>query len=77
MTNFNQMPYSGNPYSYTDQYLGNYSNNLNQSNMNTATNQYRPQVLFGKTVNSQQDILPQDVPMNGMTSYFPKADGSV
>ena len=35
-----------------------------------------PAALSGKTVNSPQEILPQDIPMNGFTSYFPKADGS-
>lgn len=30
----------------------------------------------GRVVNSQDEIMPQEVPMNGMVSIFPKADFS-
>lgn len=33
--------------------------------------------LTGHLVASQEDIKPQDVPMNGQAAYFPSQDGSV
>lgn len=37
----------------------------------------QPTVMIpGKVVNSHEEIGPQDVPMNGQVSFFPKADYS-
>lgn len=38
--------------------------------------QSQPVVIPGKVVNSHDDIGPQDVPMNGQVSFFPKSDYS-
>lgn len=38
--------------------------------------QSQPIVIPGKVVNSHDDIGPQDVPMNGQVSFFPKSDYS-
>lgn len=85
MTNFNQpwnQPYGS--YNGLAQYPnanGNIVSSINQQ-MNTApqtpafAQMAAVPMLSGKTVNNPQEILPQDVPMNGFTSYFPKADGS-
>lgn len=78
MANFNQ-PWNQNPYmsqmspyqTTTQPYQG--ISNVVPTAMQTPLT---PTGLSGKTVNSPQEILPQDVPMNGFTSYFPKADGS-
>lgn len=78
MTNYNQ-PWNQNPYMSQMSPYQTTNNPAYQGISNTI-----PQMqislpatgLSGKTVNNPQEILPQDVPMNGFTSYFPKADGS-
>lgn len=86
MANFNQPwnqnntfapPYNG--YNQFVQYPNTGGGVMSSSTQPINTIQQTPLVptgLSGKTVNSPQEILPQDVPMNGFTSYFPKADGS-
>lgn len=78
MTNYNQ-PRNQNPYmSQANPYQANNQTYPGISNVVPAPMQtpLTPTGLSGKTVNSPQEIFPQDVPMNGFTSYFPKADGS-
>lgn len=41
-------------------------------NMNT----YAMPMVYGKMVNSEADILPNQIPNDGSASYFPSSDGS-
>lgn len=51
--------------------------NWNQSSyIQTMQQPQRVQIIPGKVVNSHDEIGPQDVPMNGMVSIFPKSDYS-
>lgn len=37
----------------------------------------QPRSMFGKVVSNENEILPNDVPMDGSTSFFPLSDGSM
>lgn len=39
-------------------------------------NMQRPNMIYGRSVNSAEEITPQEVPMDGSVSLFPKTDYS-
>lgn len=39
-------------------------------------NPYAMPMVYGKMVNSEADILPNQIPNDGSASYFPSSDGS-
>ncbi len=50
---------------------------LNNSPLSNLTNQQQTTpVMFGRIVNDAKEIRPNEVPMNGLVSFFPKADYS-
>lgn len=76
-----------NPYMYQNQaYANGYFGYQNMVPMNTQMMQNgqmmqqnqpaQPAYIQGKIVNSEDDIKPIDVPMNGSWSFFPLNDGS-
>lgn len=48
------------------------------NNQQTPINNYvqQPSVIRGRVVKDQSEILPNEIPMDGTISFFPKADGS-
>ena len=68
--NFNQP--MQNPYADRMAQLQNYQQNLQQPQIP----QNQPQGLIGKVVNDFAEITANDVPMNGISAVFPKADMS-
>lgn len=63
-------PYIGMPQNQTVQYS-------NNSQMNNPMNRARPSVgLIGRTVNNENEIRPDEVPMDGSVAFFPQADRS-
>lgn len=66
--NFNQP--MNNPYADRMNQLQQYQQNLQQPQIP----QNQPQGLIGKVVNDFAEITANDVPMNGVSAVFPKAD---
>lgn len=62
-----------NPY-YPQQIQQAWTNNL-QMPVNNGFNQ-QPTMIRGRVVKDQSEILPNEIPMDGTISFFPKADGS-
>lgn len=46
----------------------------NQGFQNRPAQQVRPSYIPGKMINSLQDIVPQEVPMDGSAAVFPASD---
>lgn len=47
------------------------------NNQQTPINNFtQPSVIRGRVVKDQSEILPNEIPMDGTISFFPKADGS-
>lgn len=64
-------PYMAMPQNQTVQYSNNPMNNA----MNT--NRARPNIgLIGRAVNNENEIRPDEVPMDGNVAFFPQSDGS-
>lgn len=68
--NFNQTMPMQNPYMDRMNQLQNYQQSLQQPQIP----QSQPQGLIGKVVNDFAEITANDVPMNGVSAVFPKAD---
>lgn len=64
--------------------MNNWYNPNNQPNMAnwynptaySAPNQQNSSSIFGRVVNDESEIMPNEVPMDGSISIFPKSDGS-
>lgn len=64
--------------------MNNWYNPNNQLNMTnwynptaySAPNQQNSSSIFGRVVNDESEIMPNEVPMDGSISIFPKSDGS-
>lgn len=65
-------PYQGNQINYGP------FQPMNTQQQNVQQPQPQPQVLqiSGRMVNSADDILPNEIPMDGRNCYFPSFDGS-
>ena len=74
--NINNNPYQQQMNSYMPQYPAYQYNQIGN-----IQQRYQPQQefqmqsgLFGKVVQSAENIIPSDVPMNGAVAFFPKSD---
>lgn len=85
--NFSQMnnPYSqmnnmyaqpNNPYAERMNFLQNYQQSLQQPIVPTQTPVSNQMTTLGKMVDSIDVVKATDIPMDGNTYYFPKADGT-
>ena len=61
-----------------------YPTNYNMMNPSQAVNSFQPNYtaqpqqssIFGRIVNDENEIMPNEVPMDGTIGIFPKSDGS-
>ena len=67
--------YGGN--SYSPQFVTPYPSTPIGGYYNQASPQYQqPATIRGRVVKDQSEILPNEIPMDGTISFFPKADGT-
>ena len=65
-----------NPYADRMNFLQNYQQNLQQSLVPTQMSGANQMSALGKMVDSIDVVKATDIPMDGNTYYFPKADGT-
>lgn len=70
------MDFGYNPYQYGQQPYNQYASIGTMARDQNMQQQQMQYGMFGKMIQSQNDIMPGDIPMNGMPCFFPMQDRS-